>query len=155
MNRESAERALNKIKSLLSEEGVNELTIERQYLLEIFSHELLELSPDDGLPILILSTRKYLSTRGIITTYKGKDVKFSKSLLFNIPGVKAAMMPLHIWAPDAYSNSPMSFTAIPKCAIWPRKHVKYSPNTAIPLWSLKVGSINGSNVNCRSIPKTF
>jgi NADH-quinone oxidoreductase subunit M len=27
-------------------------------------------------------------------------------------GVKTAMMPLHVWAPDAYSESPMSFTAI-------------------------------------------
>ena len=26
--------------------------------------------------------------------------------------VKAAMMPLHVWAPDAYSNSPMSYTAM-------------------------------------------
>ncbi len=27
-------------------------------------------------------------------------------------GVKAAMMPLHVWAPGAYSNSPMAFTSV-------------------------------------------
>jgi predicted regulator of Ras-like GTPase activity (Roadblock/LC7/MglB family) len=36
--------------------------------------------------------KKALSTRGIITQYKSKDVKFSKSLFLNIPGVKAAMI---------------------------------------------------------------
>ena len=92
MNEESEERAVNRIKSLLKEEGVNELTIERQYLLEIFSHDLLELNPYDGLPILASSTKKYLFTRGIRTQYKSMDVKFSKSLFLNIPGVKAAMI---------------------------------------------------------------
>ena len=92
MNKESEESAVNKIKSLLREEGVNEVTIERQYLLEIFSNDLLELSSDDGLPKLILSTLKYLSSRGILTRYKNKDVKFSKSLFFNIPEVKGAMI---------------------------------------------------------------
>jgi hypothetical protein len=31
MNKESAERAVNKIKSLIREEGVKELTIEKQF----------------------------------------------------------------------------------------------------------------------------
>ena len=92
MNKESAERAVNKIESLLREEGVKELTIERQYLLEIFSHDLVELSSDDGFPILKLSALNYLKTRGIITNYRSKDVTFSMSLFFNIPGVKAAMI---------------------------------------------------------------
>lgn len=33
-------------------------------------------------------------------------------LLLMAFGVKAAMMPLHVWAPGAYSNSPMAYTSV-------------------------------------------
>ena len=33
-------------------------------------------------------------------------------LLLAAFGVKAAMMPLHVWAPDAYSNAPMAYTGL-------------------------------------------
>ena len=92
MDNESAERAVDKIISLYREDGVQELTIERQYLLEIFSHDLLDLSSDDGLPILKSSALYYLNTRGIITIYRSKDVTFSKSLVFNIPELKGALI---------------------------------------------------------------
>ena len=36
----------------------------------------------------------------------------SSTLLMLGFAVKAALMPLHIWAPEAYSNSPMSFTSM-------------------------------------------
>ena len=91
MNEESAERAVKKIKSLMREAGVNELTIERQYLLEIFNHDLLELSSDDGLPMLKLSALKYFISRGIITKCKNKVVKIV-SLFSNTLEVKIMMI---------------------------------------------------------------
>ncbi len=51
----------------------------------------------------------------LISSFAGLDMGMQSLLgiLFLIAfSVKAAVMPLHVWAPRAYSDSPMSFTAI-------------------------------------------
>ncbi len=51
----------------------------------------------------------------LISSFAGLDMGMQSllGLLFMIAfSVKAAVMPLHVWAPRAYSDSPMSFTAI-------------------------------------------
>ncbi len=88
INKESAERAVIKIESIMKKESVNEVTIGRKYLPEIFSADLLVISRDDGLPSLKLSTLEYFKTKGILTKYYGNVVKFFK-LLVAIPEVMA------------------------------------------------------------------
>jgi hypothetical protein len=79
--KESADRAIKKIRSIMKKESVNELTIKRQYLLEIFSEDLLELSKDDGLPNLKPSVLGYFGLKGIITKLYGNVLKLKKELL--------------------------------------------------------------------------
>lgn len=63
-------KALRKIESLMREESVNELAIERKYLPNVFSVDLLELYRlDDGLPALKLPVLEYFKANGIITKY--------------------------------------------------------------------------------------
>ncbi|MFX1574263.1 MAG: hypothetical protein ACFFB0_16090 [Promethearchaeota archaeon] len=75
---QSMESAINKIESAMEKESVNELTIERQYLPEIFSAELLEISQDDGLPIFKRSVTLYLWYNGILTNVIGNVIKMKK-----------------------------------------------------------------------------
>jgi len=72
-----SERVRKKIESLMQEESVNELTIQREYLPEIFSKDVLELS-DDGLPTLTGFILEYLKEKGISTEAYGKIIKFFK-----------------------------------------------------------------------------
>ncbi len=56
-------------------------------------------------------------------------------------GVKSAVMPLHIWAPDAYSNSPMGYTAVfsgalSKMGVYGLVLVIISMTTQLPAGSL-------------------
>lgn len=60
-----------KIKSIMKTESINELTIERQYLPEIFGADVLEISKDDGLPVLEPFVISYLLSKGIFTDIFG------------------------------------------------------------------------------------
>lgn len=72
---ESAEK---KIEFIMKKESVNELTIARKYLPEIFSADILDISKDDGLPILKPFAIQYFSSKGIITEFYGNVIKFKK-----------------------------------------------------------------------------
>lgn len=73
----SAGGAYEKIISIMKKESVAELTIERKYLPEILSYDVLEIS-SDGLPTLKRFAIEYFLFGGIKTEYYGKVVRFIK-----------------------------------------------------------------------------
>jgi len=65
----------------------------------------------------IVSIKAYYGTYNIAEAIQSGAFNFSEHLFIPILllvgfTVKAALMPLHVWAPNAYSKSPMSFTSI-------------------------------------------
>jgi len=65
----------------------------------------------------IVSIKAYYGTYNIAEAIQNGAFNFSEHLFIPILllvgfTVKAALMPLHVWAPNAYSKSPMSFTSI-------------------------------------------
>jgi len=68
--------AYEKIKSIMLEEGVNELTIDRKYLPEILHADQLEISPKDGLPTLKSFLIQYFYVKGILIQISSKEIKF-------------------------------------------------------------------------------
>lgn len=75
--RESVEVVAEKIEYLMKINAVDELVIERKYLPEIFSPDLLGFS-QDGLPTLKPSVLKGLFLKGIFTRFYDNVVKFFK-----------------------------------------------------------------------------
>jgi len=65
----------------------------------------------------IVSIKAYYGTYNIAEAIQSGAFSFAEHLfipIFLLIGfsVKAALMPLHVWAPNAYSKSPMSFTSV-------------------------------------------
>ncbi|MFW9970676.1 MAG: roadblock/LC7 domain-containing protein [Candidatus Odinarchaeota archaeon] len=70
------EKAFKKIISTMRNQSINKLTIQRQYLPEIFDADLLEIY--EGLPALKPSVEKYLTSNGIIIKITSNEIKFKK-----------------------------------------------------------------------------
>jgi hypothetical protein len=73
------EKVWKKIDSTMKKESIEEITLERQYLPEIFDDEVLELSKDDGLPTFKPFILPELGLNGIITKLYGKVLKLEKA----------------------------------------------------------------------------
>ncbi|MHA2182867.1 MAG: hypothetical protein ACXAAH_15725, partial [Promethearchaeota archaeon] len=72
------EGAIKKIAFLMKEQSVDELVIHRQYLLEVFNHELLMLSDDDGYPEFKPGIIKCFEVMGIDTISEDQVVRLFK-----------------------------------------------------------------------------
>ncbi len=65
--------------------------------------------------VMVHSVNGSFMINDMVNAYSGMSVNYQIwiPILFLMAfGVKAAMMPLHVWAPGAYSNSPMAYTSI-------------------------------------------
>ncbi|MHA2185276.1 MAG: hypothetical protein ACXAAI_09765, partial [Promethearchaeota archaeon] len=68
----------NKIHTIMKNESVRELTIDRQYLPELFGLKSLEIYKRDGLPIFEPFVKVYLHYKGILTDTLGNTIKLKK-----------------------------------------------------------------------------
>lgn len=73
---ESINKATNKIESIFKEQSVNQITMHRKYLPEIFDADLLEISESDGLPTLKSGIVNHFWMRGITTKFYGNVIHF-------------------------------------------------------------------------------
>jgi len=70
-------KSIIKIESIFKEQSTNKITIQRKYLQEIFSTELVEISENDGLPTLKSFVIGYFKIEGIIINIFGNEVQFN------------------------------------------------------------------------------
>lgn len=78
---ESLGKALTKINSLIEEQDADKITIQGQYLPEIFSHDLFEISKNDGFPTLKYFVLEYLMEHGIMVNSSIHGLQFRKGYI--------------------------------------------------------------------------
>lgn len=73
-----SEKAVSKISYLMKEKQVDVMEVERQYLSELVSHELIEKNESDVLPMIKPSVKSYFKKNEIKIEYDGDLIKFFK-----------------------------------------------------------------------------
>ena len=74
--KKSLEEALKKIQSIFLKEDLSQITIQRKYLPEIFTADLLEISKTDGLPILKSFVIDSFKTNTILSLFDANEAQF-------------------------------------------------------------------------------
>lgn len=74
--KKSLEEALRKIQSIFLKEDVSQITIQRKYLPEIFTADLLEISKINGLPILKSFVIYFFKTNAILSLFDANEAQF-------------------------------------------------------------------------------
>ncbi|MFX1297843.1 MAG: hypothetical protein ACFFD2_23730 [Promethearchaeota archaeon] len=78
MNKDkSLETALRKINSIFSKQDINQITIQRKYLPEIFSADLIEISKTDGFPLIKSSVITFFKAKNILSTFDPNEAQFT------------------------------------------------------------------------------
>ncbi len=73
----SLEKALRKIKSVFINQDADQITIQRIYLSEFFSADLLEISKTVGYPVLKPFVLEYFKDEGIETQFSVNEAQFT------------------------------------------------------------------------------
>ncbi|MFX0041648.1 MAG: roadblock/LC7 domain-containing protein [Candidatus Hodarchaeota archaeon] len=73
-----SEKAINKISYLMKEKQVDEMEVERKYLSELISNELIQQDESDNLPIIEPSVKSFFEKNRIKIEYDGNLIKFLK-----------------------------------------------------------------------------
>jgi len=73
-----SEKAASKILYLMKDKQVDEMEIERKYLSELISHELIQQNESDNLPIIKPSVTPFFEKNRIKVEYEGILIKFLK-----------------------------------------------------------------------------
>ncbi|UCC20872.1 MAG: roadblock/LC7 domain-containing protein [Promethearchaeota archaeon] len=109
------ERAIRKIKSIMRKQSVNKLTIQRQYLPEIFDDNLLEIF--EGLPVLNPSVKKFFIAKGIDIKRTTKEIKFKKYATENLEDL---LNKLYQSIPELKAATIVSAEGLPIASILPK-----------------------------------
>ncbi|MFX1320895.1 MAG: roadblock/LC7 domain-containing protein [Promethearchaeota archaeon] len=73
-----SEKAISKISYLMKEKQANEMEVERKYLSELISHELIQQDESDNLPLIKPSVKSFFEKHRIKVEYDGILIKFFK-----------------------------------------------------------------------------
>ncbi|MFX1390015.1 MAG: roadblock/LC7 domain-containing protein [Promethearchaeota archaeon] len=109
------QESFQKIRSIMHEQSVKKLTIQRQYLPEIFDDELLDIY--EGLPVIKPYLVNYFRVRGVLVTISNKEIRFVEISPENLEEVLLRILESN---PEIKAASIVSAEGLPIASVLPQ-----------------------------------